>query len=74
MAKTRVELPRDKIAEFCRQHHIRKLAFSVRSCGRISGQAAILMFLWNSSQDMRRDWPSLPWRESFPNCWVRKWT
>jgi hypothetical protein len=27
MAKTRVELPRDKIAEFCRQHHIRKLAF-----------------------------------------------
>ena len=27
MAKARVELPRDKIAEFCRQHHIRKLAF-----------------------------------------------
>jgi hypothetical protein len=27
MAKARVELPRGKIAEFCRQHHIRKLAF-----------------------------------------------
>jgi hypothetical protein len=27
MAKARVELPRDKIAAFCRQHHIRKLAF-----------------------------------------------
>ena len=27
MAKARVDLPRDKIAEFCRQHHIRKLAF-----------------------------------------------
>jgi hypothetical protein len=27
IAKARVELPRDKIAAFCRQHHIRKLAF-----------------------------------------------
>jgi len=26
MAKARVELPRDKIAAFCRQRHIRKLA------------------------------------------------
>lgn len=26
MAKARIEIPKDKLAEFCRQHHIRKLS------------------------------------------------
>ena len=27
MARTRIDLPRERIAAFCRRHHIRKLAF-----------------------------------------------
>ena len=26
MGRARIEIPRDRVAEFCRQHHIRKLA------------------------------------------------
>lgn len=26
-SKTRIEIPRERVAEFCRRHHIRRLSF-----------------------------------------------
>ncbi len=46
-----IDLPKDKIAEFCWAHHIRRLAFFwARHCAPISAQTGTLTFSSSSNR------------------------
>jgi hypothetical protein len=61
-------LPKDKIADFCRRHYIRKLAVFGAVLRGACGRTAILTSWWNSNQDTCQGWHFSVWSRSFQSC------
>jgi len=56
VGRARIGVPQEAIADFCRRHHIRKLACSAPSCGTTSIRPATSTFWLSSTPAMCRDW------------------